>query len=95
MQRYSKRHYEDVAKLLRSERDAGLDALGNNQGSIAIACVMMGFANLFAADSPVVCVNCADGEGSTAICTRPNEGHNFTGGFDRARFLLACGIEGS
>ena len=94
MPRYTTLHYEDVAKLLRSERDAGLKALGDNQGSTAIACVMMGFADLFAADNPETCC----GQPIDAVydfCPQRGEAHRYGKGFNRAEFLRDCGIEGS
>ncbi len=49
---YQDEHYRDVARILRDERDSGLRELGDNQGSTAIACVMLAFSHLFAADNP-------------------------------------------
>ncbi|KKK48053.1 hypothetical protein LCGC14_3149030, partial [marine sediment metagenome] len=81
MSRYTKQHYEDVARLLK---DYALPVSLINR-----------FADLFAADNPPSsrCWNCGDSkEAAGAICTRPNEGHRF-GGFDRKQFLAACGLE--
>ena len=50
--RYQKEHYKDVASILRDEREPALKALGDNDGSKAIACVMLAFSRLFAADNP-------------------------------------------
>ena len=52
MSRYQEEHYNDVARILRDERDSALKELGDNEGSTAIACVMLAFSHLFAADNP-------------------------------------------
>jgi len=67
--RYSKRHYEDVARLLRCHHLEGNDC--------DIYSVAHAFADLFAADNP----RCA-----FLDCQMHK-------GFDRARFLAACGLE--
>ena len=96
--RYQKSHYEDVAEILRHERDAGLSGLGSNMGSTAIACVMLEFADLFAADNPHLCADCNVRQGeepTSGRCfeARNRRSHLFVGGFDRERFLTACGLE--
>ncbi len=50
--RYQEEHYKDVARILRDERESALKELGDNLGSTAIACVMLAFSHLFAADDP-------------------------------------------
>ena len=52
--RYTEKQIEDVVRILRHERDAGISGLGSNMGSTAIACVMLAFANLFAADNLLI-----------------------------------------
>ena len=85
--RYQKTHYEDVARILRHERDAGLSGLGSNMGSTAIACVMLEFSNLFAADNPPTCrIHGIIGNERKDDC--PNDR-----GFNREKFLTACGLE--
>ena len=84
MSKYQEQHYEDVARMLS---DQMLDT------KVTFNCLAQRFANLFTADNPTQCTHCGDERGTTSICTRPNEGHHFEGGFDRERFLKACGLE--
>ncbi len=85
--RYQKRHYEDVATILRNEFKDWSPQYQRPIPYIAIA-----FANLFAADNPRRCFaneehigGCTDG---CLTGTGPdNEG------FDREQFLAACGLE--
>ncbi|KKL54077.1 hypothetical protein LCGC14_2269030 [marine sediment metagenome] len=71
--RYSKRHYEDVARILRADR---MEARIRPEDD-TLANVTADFADLFAADNP----RCA-----FLDCQMHK-------GFDRARFLAACGLE--
>ncbi|KKK55252.1 hypothetical protein LCGC14_3076430 [marine sediment metagenome] len=82
MSRHSKQIYEDVAEVFHGE--ATVDNLAHD------------FADLFAADNPPRCVNCGEpatttGGGSCHYVPQLGE-HNFEGGFDRERFLAACGL---
>ncbi len=90
MTRYQKSQIEDVARVLRAERDAGLNALGKNQGSDAIACAMIDFANLFAADNPPKCV--AHRPGALFRNGPCITNCLFQGGFNRTAFLADCGL---
>lgn len=78
--RYQKRHYENVARLLDKHH--------------ASPGMCYDFADLFAADNPLICRQCGDDEGSTARCLpdEPTVEHSYDG-FDRRRFLSACGLE--
>ncbi len=80
--RYQKSQIEDVAYIFA----------GRGMPDIVRVQLTGDFADLFTADNPTCCVNCGDIE-NTPVCTRPNEGHNFSGGFNRERFLAACGLE--
>jgi hypothetical protein len=90
--RYTKQHYEDVAGLLNKQPVASVGSLYQ-----AVKRMGDGFADLFAADNPACCIQCGDDAGSTAVCIsvggRSYDEHNFEGGFNRARFLAACGLE--
>ena len=92
--RYTKEHYEDVAKVLHPYADASLK-WGDGEYSTMDE-VARDFADLFAADNPpsTRCWSCGDSKEVKSICTRPNEGHSY-GGFDRKQFLAACGLESS
>ena len=91
MSRYTKEHYEDVARILSQRRapDPG-EGLGRIRNT-ALTDVANDFADLFAAD-PRYCIHCGDEASTTAVCPLHDE-HLFEGGFDRARFLAACGLE--
>jgi hypothetical protein len=86
--RYSKQHYEDVARILAEEqhfqetsgRPEGLSAAG------AVINLKHTFADLFAADNPKRCS--FHGEHDTGY----SEDCKITG-FDREQFLAACGLE--
>jgi hypothetical protein len=80
--RYQTEHYEDVARILRKY----LGVLYG--GKVAGA-----FADLFTADSPPVCRYCRNTPRSAwSLCVGPSA-HEYGGGFDRGRFLAACGLE--
>jgi len=95
--RYTKEHYEDVARTIRLEREHW-EGLPNDAQTAMAESILTHWSNsladLFAADNPPGsrCWNCGDDNESMALCTRPNEGHNF-GGFNRKPFLEACGLE--
>jgi len=92
--RYQKSQIEDVAKLLAAEYEAA--QTWNEAAAHAIKRAALNFADLFAADNPPRCVNCGEpatttGGGSCHYVPQLGE-HNFEGGFDRERFLAACGL---
>ena len=92
MSRYTKEHYEDVARILRETVTDPPPMRTAKETAIDFA---LDFADLFAADNPPSsrCWNCGDSKVALErICTRPNEGHRF-GGFNRKQFLEACGLE--
>ena len=77
--RYQEKHYEDVARIL-------LEFILLSHVSPMTSDLVDSFADLFAADNP-------------GACTIPYVYHShhvcqLAGGFNRARFLAACGIEG-
>jgi hypothetical protein len=88
--RYQKKHSEDVARILRdylSKPTVGrvfhLDRPN----------ICQDFADLFAADNPPVCRYCRNTPRSAwSLCVGPST-HEYGGGFDRAQFLAACGLE--
>ena len=92
MSRFTKEHYEDVARLLNKQPVASV-------GSLYQAVKRMGedFAGLFAADNPKCCIHCGYVKGTTGICDSANgqlrDEHTFEYGFDREQFLAACGLE--
>ena len=78
MSRYSKEHYEDVAKLLK-KAPAATDMK---------AWFIQKFADLFAADNPAACDVCGQPNDEMLVGL-----HTFKGGFNREPFLAACGLE--
>ena len=79
--RYQKKHYEDVAAILCIGAAADVKlAVSDVTGTL-----IRQFADLFAADNPGAC-SCPPGEEHPSKC-------NMRGGFDRERFLTACGLE--
>lgn len=88
--RYQKRHYEDVAQFLKTNKphnNYGNPSTAQNllKGYHGMLCGR--FADSFAADNPPVCqVGSHDGP-CTPTCLIEGSG------FDRARFLAACGLE--
>jgi hypothetical protein len=95
--RYRESHYEDVARILANTFDDHSRSCPDfHEGEdVILDDLAERFVTLFAADNPesVYCGYCGDDKGTTSICTRPNEKHNFEGGFNRDKFLAACGIE--
>ena len=96
MSRYGKQHYEDVARILAEEKHFQ-ETSGRPEGMIAAGTVINlkhTFADLFAADNPpsTHCWRCGSNRNVVTICIRPNEEHHY-GGFNRADFLEACGLE--
>ncbi len=97
MSKYSKQHYEEIAKILAEERNFHEGLIAKN----TVKNLIYTFANLFVADNPPSsrCSHCGDNKGETSYCIRvPNGDHHSTGehnfgGFDREKFLKACGLE--
>lgn len=85
--RYHKDTYGAVAQLLNKQPIASVGSLYQ-----AVKRIGEDFADLFAADNPRRCLGCGEQEPPGAVCQMPDEGHRF-GGFDRERFLAACGLE--
>ncbi len=93
--RYQKSQIEDVARILRDALLETIDdgkMMGRYMDAVTIENIARDFETLFAADNPRRCFadeghngacddGCLTGEGSS------NEG------FDRKRFLAACGLE--
>lgn len=90
MSRYTKEQTEDVAGILSRH-------YGYASGDVLLGVLLAAFADLFAADNPPTCINCAEEHGTSEVCvtvgSRCHEEHSFEGGFDRERFLAACGLE--
>ena len=95
MPRYTTPHYEDVARLVKQHRGhLPADPMGSSV-RVHIGHLAESFADLFAADNPPVCRWCtAPVEPSPTNCPKSALGqHTYLGGFNRAEFLRACGIE--
>ena len=93
--RYAKRHYEDIARVLHHAR-AHEPKFGTGHFT-AISQAIMDFAILFATDNPPTCNHCGQPRcEATEICSNTDgklyEEHLFEGGFDRTKFLQACGV---
>ena len=85
MSKYQEQHYEDVAAIIRSlvsvEEGPGVPYPISQVSSLSL---VVQFADLFAADNPPSCsVGSHDGP-CTPACR--------IDGFDRERFLKACGL---
>ena len=78
--RYTKEHYEDVARIIRSQ------PWGINESTQ----IAEDFAALFATDNPPICRLCGANPGDDT-----SAGHDFIDGFKRTDFLTACGLESS
>ena len=78
--RYQKSQIEDVARILHKYY------LGIAYGPGYSAGIAGDFADLFAADNPPRCSTCG-----ASVCSQ--RGHVFASGFDRERFLTACGLK--
>lgn len=100
MSRYTKEHYEDVARTLT---DFWADSANWSLYCEVPSELVRNFADLFAADNPKTCIHCgylesafdlAAGEICDSADGRTRDEHNFEGGFDRAQFLAACGLKG-
>ena len=94
--RYRDEHYTDVARLLHqhgwplpTREVAAADCWHT---------LCADFADLFAADNPNpdACLFCGEPRGPDPMCCSrdtPDTGHSYDGGFNRADFLSACGLE--
>ena len=93
MSRYTKEHYEDVAKALKENRAWAIQ-MDSAHARGVMASTIGTFADLFAADRPPSshCWTCGSSKEAGFTCTRPDGEHRF-GGFDREHFLAACGLE--
>ena len=81
--KYQTEHYEDVAKLIQRTNGCSIRYTAEQ------------FADLFAADYPPYCSYCGrSSKADRSVCDDPTLHHNFQGGFDKAKFLAACGLEG-
>ena len=91
--RYQTQHYEDVARFIADIRRLQY----STPGGATPAYMADWFADLFAANNPASCIHCGDDVGTAVGCTNANgrtyDEHLFEGGFDRDRFLKACGLE--
>jgi len=87
--RYTKEHYEDVARVLSYHTTAA--RVDNERERMQwLAWVAKSFIDLFAADNPPFCRTC-DVEHSIFYA---GEGlHEYEGGFNRKWFLAACGLD--
>ena len=89
--RYNKRHYEDVARILGFTIRISSNCDHPDCGcKVELPAIAKDFANLFAADNPPTCNidRCGAHPGDDT-----SAGHCFEDGFNRARFLTACGLE--
>ena len=94
MSKYQEQHYEDMAGIVKMF--TGSCGLEHCDACATVSEISLQFMRLFAADNPACCAHCGDDEGTTAACVgaggRSYDEHNFEGGFDRERFLKACGL---
>ena len=81
--RYQNEHYEDVAGLLKRHVGSQTSAAAH----VFTVDIVKEFADLFAADNPPNCY--VNGE-HNGPCSKENG--CLHGGFDRERFLAACGL---
>ena len=97
MSKYQEQHYKDVAHIIK---DSWPEAMPEDVNEVILFSLSNRFADLFAADNPnsVSCGYCGATEGDdTVLC--PERGldrtHSFVyhKGFDRERFLKACGLQ--
>ncbi|KKL72423.1 hypothetical protein LCGC14_2085040 [marine sediment metagenome] len=95
MSRYTKEHYEDVAKALKENRAWAIQ-MDSAHARGVMASTIGTFADLFAADAPEWCGRCeswksgyASPEGYCCL-GRP---HAWKSKFNREQFLAACGLE--
>ena len=87
MSRYTKQHYEDVARLINESWPL---AVPEDVNEVILFGLANKFADLFAADNPRTCVYHYPSEHNKNI--RRDDGCDMQG-FDRELFLAACGLE--
>lgn len=89
MSTYTKQHYEDVARLIKESWPIEDDS--REAEEVILFSLTNRFADLFAADNPPICRVAWRTAGHDGPCTSTCliEGS----GFNRARFLTACGLE--
>ncbi len=91
--RYQRSQIEDVARILSYHTTAaGMD--DERERMEWLTWITKSFIDLFAADNPPNCVDCgASSTGESKFCRQSIVNHKFEGGFNRERFLAACGLE--
>ena len=81
--RYTEEHYEDVTLIVQRS------SFGTDADYVSKRGLVSRFADLFAADCPLVCLYCGDVHGDDHY-----EWPHVKGiGFDRDKFLRDCGIK--
>jgi hypothetical protein len=91
--RYQKRHYEDVAGLLRATRRKFSGTGSTGEASGALSTLAYSFSILFTADNPPTCTYCGAKESDPHALRDECASHVFMTSFDRERFLAACGLD--
>ncbi|KKL11851.1 hypothetical protein LCGC14_2541600, partial [marine sediment metagenome] len=84
MSRYTKGHYEDVARVLsmackRVAYSEGLMPKALPRVREYVGFIAEDFANLFAADNPSTCSHCDKRRGIGTVCPSPCGEHHFEG----------------
>ena len=93
MAKYREEHYEDVARILRDAIDIASECNRSDCGcKVESPAIARASATLSAADNPPVC-QCGATIGTMSLFNTDHGGHVIKGGFDRERFLAACGIK--
>jgi len=86
--RYTKKHYEDVARLINESWPL---AVPEDVNEVILFSLANKFADLFAADNPPICTAHRPGQlFRSGPCT---SGCLLQGSFNRDKFLSACGLE--
>ncbi len=91
MSKFSKEHYEDVARVLSYHTTAaGMD--NERERMQWLTWIAKSFIDLFAKDNPpsTHCWHCGSNRNVVTDCTHVE--HNY-GGFNREQFLAVCGLE--
>lgn len=91
MSRFTKEHYEDVALVLKENRAWAIQ-MDRPHARAVMASTIGQFADLFAADNPRKCRGCGLVED---INNALHQGYDWGGGFNRVKFLTACGLQPS
>ncbi|KKL28810.1 hypothetical protein LCGC14_2371400 [marine sediment metagenome] len=86
---YRQSQIEDVARIL-SYHTTAARVDGERERMEWLAWVAKSFVDLFAADNPPFCQTC---KVEHSIFYAGEGLHDYKGGFDRERFLTACGLE--